>query len=224
MDPDREKAILQEAGALYSREALLLFRDLLTFVGQRFRAAGEAADRVADAPAERDEGAAVRLELHTMLSECWEALDGVGRLVNVCLHPRFPGSGLFPPDEITRQCTFYTVRRDLHRHPKASRHPLAELMWEQTRHSPHPAYERLSFLYNISRFLPVPLVGERELPGWEDLPERVRSLLRPQEVERRPLPAALEEIMRWEEAFLEACCDGITTEMQAQSSSRQKGD
>jgi hypothetical protein len=141
-----------------------------------------------------------RSDLHAFLRECWEVLDGLAREVNVVMHRLFPAARLYPPLEMTRQCTFYVVRKNLAEHPDTAGHPLSRLLWEETRGRPAPAYERLSFLYNLSLFAPLPL-PDGELPGTDDVPDAVRPLTKPGHVPRAPLAAGTAEILAWLDSF-----------------------
>ena len=107
--------------------------------------------------------------LHAFLRECWEALDGLAREVNLVMHALFPAAGLYAPFEMTRQCTFYVVRKLLHDWPRTAAHPVSDLLWSETREDASAAYRRLSYLYNVSLFLPLAPVNGR-LPGAEDFP------------------------------------------------------
>jgi hypothetical protein len=177
-----------------------LFSDLMAFVRHRLEAAELAGCRLG----ETREQATQQRDLHAFLRECWEVLDGLGRLINLCAYPLFPDSGLEPPERMTRQCTLYTVRRDLHRHPEGAQHPLGVLLWEETRRGPHPAYSRLSFLYNLALFVPVPL-PEGRLPGNAELPPHLRGLVRRQEVEGTSIELGRDEIVGWLRGFAARC-------------------
>lgn len=143
-------------------------------------------------------------EVHAFLRECWEALDGLAREVNLCMHHLFPGARLYPPLEMTRQCTFYMVRKLLREAPATADHPVAQLLWEETRGVRGGPYGRLSFLYNVSLFLPMPLPGGR-LPGHEDLPEAALRLVRPQPQEGAPVAEGTSGIRDWLEGFAGEC-------------------
>ncbi|MGD2174124.1 MAG: hypothetical protein PVJ27_01885 [Candidatus Brocadiaceae bacterium] len=159
------------------------------------RASG-AQQAMGDVLTRRQKGRDCSAPLHGFLRECWEALDGLAREVNLVMHHLFPHAGLYPPSEMTRQCTFYMVRKKLHEHPQTREHPVSRLLWERTRAAAEEPYERLSFLYNLSLFLPVP-VREERLPGWADLPGKMRTLLRESEVTGCAVREGTAEILEW---------------------------
>jgi hypothetical protein len=151
-----------------------------------------------------------RAELHSFLRDCWEVLDGLGREVNVCMYHLFPDAPLYPPGAVTRQCTFYMVRKKLHDHPKTAGHPVTRLLCDSTQAGPSKEYARLSFLYNISLFLPLMLAGAGELPGMADLPEAARPVIRPAQVERCSAEEGVKGIVKWLESLLAECYDRLT--------------
>ena len=173
-----------------------LLRVLHRFTGRRRAAAGVCRGRLLDALAAEDADAA-EAELHAFLRESWEALDGLAREVNLCMEHLFPEVGLYPPLEMTRQCTFYVVRKKLHEHPATASHPVTRLLWARTRERPDAAYRRVSFLYNLSLFCPVPLGPGGMLPGSDDIPHAVRPLLKPSAVPPAGAGEASGEILRW---------------------------
>jgi len=154
------------ARALPGPHCALLAR-LHAFTAERMAAARTCRDRLVKAAARCGCGGP---ELHAFAREAWEALDGLAREVNVCMHHLFPDLGLYPPTQMTRQCTFYVVRKILHDSPATTHHPVTELLWHESRQGGQPAYERLSFLHNLSLFLPIAPVDGR--PGWRRAPRR----------------------------------------------------
>jgi len=152
-----------------------------------------------------EELAALQVHIHAFLRECWEALDGLAREVNVCMGVLFPDAPLYPPDRMTRQCGFYMVRKTLHEESSTAAHPVSELLWEETRGRPAGPYRRLSYLYNLSLFLPVPLLRGACLPGTADLPDFALSLLKPQQVGACSLVSGTEEICEWLTGFCGRC-------------------
>jgi hypothetical protein len=205
MNIEGEKELFAAADAALPLGERALLGELVVFVAHRLQTATHVRERVglllsASAEAER-----LQMEVHTFLRECWDVLDGLGRQVNVCLYGLFPDAGLDPPERMTRQCTFYTVRRALHRAPSAATHPVSELLWEHTRVEPDPAYTRLSFLYNLSLFVPVPLPGGDSLPGTGDLPAHVQGVIRAAQAEGCGIEEGLDEILDWLRDFVAQC-------------------
>ncbi len=198
----RPTKLLEAASAALPGPKLRLLEQLHRFTGGRLEAAENAAGRLMDA-LESARTRAAQAELHAFLRESWEALDGLGREINLCMQHRFPEAGLYPPFEMTRQCTFYMVRKKLHEHPDISDHPLSRLLWRETREEPAPAYRRLSFLYNLSLFLPVPLAQGRALPGTDDLPPAARAIIKAQRIEPCPADEGPAEILSWLRRFSE---------------------
>jgi hypothetical protein len=181
-----------------------LFQLLHAFTAARLETADERGVRVVEAIGQGDTARAQR-ELHAFLRECWDALDGLGREVNLCMHHLFPDAGLYPPLEMTRQCTFYMVRKKLHEHPDTAEHPVSRLLWDATRGDPDRAYERLSFLYNVSLFVPVPLPEGRLLPGPDDVPEAVSGILKPADLPRCEAREGLRQMRSWVEKMVGRC-------------------
>ncbi len=205
MSVDGERELLSAAGASLSESRRDMLVELVRFVDGRLVAAATTRQRIGEQLSCPASVEALQRETHAFLRECWDVLDGLGRQVNLCLHPLFPETKLWPPERMTRQCTFYTVRRALHRSPQAAAHPLSALLWEETRSRPAPAYVRLSFLYNVSLFVPIPLPACRRLPGSAELPEHVRGLVKPGDVEGCPIEAGLDEIISWLGGFAGRC-------------------
>jgi len=170
--------ILDAASGVLPKQEACLLGLLVAFTDQRLVAAAD----------DREEwllllrtGGTVQASVHSFLRECWEALDGLAREANVCMHRLFPQAGLFPPMEMTRQ-------------------PVSRMLWERTRGRPAGAYVRLSFLSNLSLFVPVDVVGEGLLPGSEDVPASVRAIVRTPPggaVQRCRVGVATTEIMDW---------------------------
>ncbi len=183
------------SGALPPPEADLL-GTLHRFTGRRLAAAWACRGRLLDALAAGNADAA-EAELHAFLRESWEVLDGLAREVNLCMVHLFPDAGLYPPFEMTRQCTFYVVRKKLHEQPDTADHPVSRLLWERTREEPGEAYRRLSFLHNLSLFSTVPLLPGALLPGSDDVPDAVRPLLKPATVPRAEAGQTTDETLQW---------------------------
>jgi hypothetical protein len=148
-------------------------------------------------------------QVHAFLRECWEVLDGLARQVNVCMHHLLPDAGLQAPRRMTRQCTFYTVRKLLHDSPTAAAHPVSRLLWDETKGSAGCAYERLSFLHNVGLFVSLPLAGGR-LPGTDDLAPAAVEVIKPQHVEGREVVEGTEEMWDWLEGFAAECYRRLT--------------
>ncbi len=197
MSPEPDTGLLETAAGVLPAQQVELLAALHRFTEERLGAA----DACREALLKRiREGGRPEPELHAFLRECWEALDGLAREVNVCMHHLFPEAGLPPPMEMTRQCTFYVIRKALHESPQATAHPVSRLLWERTREQGGEPYERLSFLYNLSLFLPLWL-PEAQLPGTTDVPEFARFLLRPAAVDRCDADEGTREILRWLRGF-----------------------
>jgi hypothetical protein len=147
--------------------------------------------------------------LDYLVNAGWKALDGTGRLINCAFFPEYPESNLVPPTEISSQCTFYTVRRDLHQHPDAEDGAMVRLMWGETRDPGTPWYERLSLYYHISRFMPLKLRPDGQLPGWQDIPRHVQILIEPQSASAMDRQEGTERMLNWEKRFIEECFDLI---------------
>ena len=171
-----------------------LLRALHRFTTLRLRAADRSLSRLSGPAAGPD---AVQMELHAFLRQCWDALDGLGREVNLVMRHLFPEAGLYDPLEMTRQCTFYMVRKLLGEHPTTADHAVTRLLWERTRGAPEDAYRRLSFLHNVAIFFPIPLPGGTWLPGTDDLPPAARGIVKPQRVQRCDLREGVRELREW---------------------------
>jgi len=197
MSAEPDTGLLDTAAGVLSAQEVELLAALHRFTEERLASA----ERCREAMLKRiREGDRPEPELHGFLRECWEALDGLAREVNVCMHHLLPEAGLHPPMEMTRQCTFYVVRKALHGYPRAAAHPVSRLLWERTREATGEPYERLSFLYNLSLFLPLWL-PEGQLPGTADVPEFAHSLLKPAAVERCDAEEGTREMLRWLRGF-----------------------
>jgi len=183
--------------ALPSDEAELL-EALHAFTSERLTAARACRQRFLASP---DDPA----ELHAFLRECWETIDGLAREVNLCMHHVFPDAGLYPPFEMSRQCTFYVLRQKLHACEQTAGHPVAELLWQQTREAPAREYARLSFLYNLSLFFPLPIPARGKLPGTQDVPDCALRIIRHQQIERCDADSGLNAILRWLKGLLAEC-------------------
>ena len=144
-------------------------------------------------------------ELHAFLRECWEALDGLAREANVCMHRLSPDAGLHPPLEMSRQCSLYVLRQKLHESPQTAAHPMSELLWRETREAPAPECARLSFLYNLSLFMPLPIPAEGTLPGTGDVPACALRIVKHQAVERCDMAYGLDAILHWLESLMAEC-------------------
>ena len=205
MEPaDHREFLTAAAGALPPGEAALAW-ETAAFVAQRLESAAAERARIGTLLERRCPPEELQRAVHAFLREGWDALDGLGRLVNQCLYAAFPDAGLNPPERMGRRCTFYTVRRALHGDPGAAAHPLGVLLWDETRRSPAPGYARLSFLRNVSVFAPVPIPGGRHLPGSADLPRHVCTMVKPQELEGCPIEAGLDLMLGWLCGFVGEC-------------------
>lgn len=210
LTPDRGPFLRRAEEGLSLKDRQLL-QVLNAFTTARLRAACEEADAIrqrADSPGSLP---AVQAKLHAFLRESWEALDGVAREINLCMYSFYPDAGLYPPHRMTRQCGVYMVRKILRESPLTRQHPLSRLLWESTRTRPDTAYRRLSLLYNVSLFAPLPLPGADRLPGTADVPEVFRPLIKDEPVEGCPLRGGLDEMERWV-AELVNCCYRLLAE------------
>lgn len=190
-----------------------LLRLLHRFTLERLEAARRRRQAVLDIAHEPDKSQACGAEIHSFLRDCWEVLDGLARELNVCMHHLFPSAALYPPGAITRQCTFYMVRKKLSEHPQAAGHPVTRLLWDSTRGRSAEEYERLSFLYNISLFLPLTLTVDGQLPGMADLPAAARAIIKPAHVERCSVEEGVRQILNWLESLVAQCYDQLTDAM-----------
>ncbi len=203
MTTDPDSAFLEAAGDALPHESQVLLRDLHRFTARRLAAVRNSRKDLCNA-LDRDDTTAAEMALHGFLRDCWEALDGLSREVNLALHHIHPDATLYPPFEMTRQCSLYMVRKKLHEHPATADRPVSRLLWQRTRETPDEAYERLSFLYNLSLFFPLELT-EGRLPGTEDLPPAARSIIKSADVARRDAREAVREMLNWVEDLLEGC-------------------
>ena len=212
MTGEPQTGLVRAAAGVLPAQQVELLAALHRFTAERL----EAAERCRQALLKRiREGGRPEPELHAFLRECWEALDGLAREVNVCMHHLFPEAGLHPPMEMTRQCTFYVIRKALHESPQGTAHPVSRLLWDRTREQCGEPYERLSFLYNLSLFLPLWL-PEGQLPGTADVPEYARSLLRPATLDRCDADEGMQEILRWLRGFTADAYGLLTAALQTQ--------
>ncbi|MFO8007797.1 MAG: hypothetical protein R6V05_08685 [Candidatus Brocadiia bacterium] len=193
----------QWARRLPAQEAALL-GELHGFTARRLAGAERCQQQCLEA-AGADDVDLAEAELHAFLRECWEALDGLAREVNLCMGHLLPEADLYPPLKMTRQCTFYMVRKKLHEHPTGREHPVSRLLWQRTRARPDEPYERLSFLYNLSLFFPLRLTENGRLPGSPDLPEAARNIVKAQHIERCDLDEGLNTSLRWVGGLCESC-------------------
>jgi len=192
--------LLAAAEALPADEAELL-RGLHAFTAERLAAAQACRERLLEASRAGRDGAP---ELHAFLRESWEVLDGLAREVNLLMHAVYPAAGFYPPFDMTRQCTFYVVRKLLHESPATAAHPVADLLWRETREDGHPAYRRLSFLHNMGLFLPVAPTGGR-LPGTADVPPAALPLIKPQQTDPCDLAVGTDEMLAWLAGLVREC-------------------
>jgi len=204
-DDARGRELMAAAGAALEPEEAGLLKLLHRFTRERLGAAEQDRRRIAEllgggAAAER-----IGSELHGFLREAWEALDGLGREVNLCMHALFPEAGLYPPTEMTRQCTFYVVRKKLRAHGVTAEHPVTRLLWGETRAEPAEGYQRLSFLYNLSLFLPLELAEGGRLPGDNDVPDAARGSVKARGVPSCPAGEGLAGIIEWLRGFAADC-------------------
>ncbi len=193
MAAESRTALLEAAARVLPPDEAELLAALHRFTAERLEAAADCREALLG---RLRGGADAGPALHAFLRECWEALDGLAREVNVCMHHLFPEAGLYTPMEMTRQCTFYVIRKTLHESPHTAAHPVSLLLWGRTREAAAEPYERLSFLYNLSLFLPIDL-PEGQLPATSDVPGFARSLLRPAGMERCDAGEGTGEMLRW---------------------------
>lgn len=192
MDAERTPAerFVEAARAVLPPPEAALLADLHAFTSARLDAARALAD---------DAGPWTEARLHGFLRECWDALDGFAREANALLAALLPDAGLYPPLEMTRQCTLYQVRRILSEN--APDHPVARHIHDHTRDGADEPYRRLSFLYNLSLFLPVTPDGGR-LPGTDELPAHVLSLLKPARIAACPVDEGVRRMRTWLSDFI----------------------
>jgi hypothetical protein len=204
MGDDPGADLLAAAEATLPPESMALLRALHEFARARLagvrlrqRTVGPLLDAGARAEAESD--------LHALLRECWEVLDGLAREVKLCMAHLFPDAGLYAPAMMTRQCTFYVVRKKLHEGTETANHPVTRLLYDSTRAAATKEYERLSFLYNVSLFLPLALTEDGALPGSADLTDTARAVVKPAQIDRCGAKEGLEEITNWLESLVGEC-------------------
>lgn len=214
---DAGKALRVVADATLPLPGRAVLADLSMFVTHRLDAADQLRERIAGLVSSGASGQTIQPEIHAFLRECWDVLDGLGRQINICLYGLFPDAGLQPPERMTRQCTFYTVRRALRRHEDACGHPLCDLLWSETRARAAPAYVRMSFLYNLSVFVPVPLPEGVRLPSAADVPVHVRGLIRTSDTGTCSIGDGLDEMLGWLRGFVERCYARMVDALREQS-------
>jgi hypothetical protein len=197
MAESTDDALLRAAAEALPAEEAELLRVLHAFTAERLAAGRACRARLLEAA---DGGP----ELHDFLREAWEVLDGLAREVNLVMHALFPDAGLYPPFEMSRQCTLYVVRKVLHEGAATAGHRVADLLWRETHHDAGPAYRRLSFLHNLSLFLPVKPAAGR-LPGAADLPATAQSLIKPEQVGACGLREGLDQMLAWLAGFVQEC-------------------
>lgn len=207
MGGSAEDGFLEAAQAVLPEDEAALAGLLHEFTAARLAGAAEARERG---------------NLHGFLRECWEVLDGLAREVNLAMHRLFPDARLYPPLEMTRQCTFYVVRKNLAEHPDTADHPVSRLLWDETRDDAAPAYERLSFLYNLSLFAPLPL-PDGQLSGSADVPEAIRPLIKPSSVPRASFGDGTADILTWLRSFTRRCYAALSRALKQHNGSTHPG-
>lgn len=209
MEAHGHKEFLTAASAALSGEEAELLWLLHRFTRERLEAVVRTRRRFLGRLRENSEEGLAVAELHSLVRECWAVLDGLAREVNLCMQHLFPEAGLFPPMEMSRQCTFYVVRKMLHENPTTADHPVSKSLWEPTRGAPAEPYERLSFLYNLSLFLPVRVVENSKLPGSDDVPSVAQGIVKGAAVKRCEAVEGTEETLRWLHEFVVGCYDRL---------------
>ncbi|NLW50429.1 MAG: hypothetical protein GXY85_06245 [Candidatus Brocadiaceae bacterium] len=203
-----EAEFLEAARQVLPRRTAELLRGLHDFTRERLEAAALCRTRIRTA---HEAGDPVGVELHAFLRESWGVLDGLAREVSACMAHLAPEAGPGPPGGMWRRCTFYVLRRTLHAHPSTADHPVSRLLWEHTRTAPALPYRRLSFLYNLSLFLPLwPLPEPGRLPGRDDVPEAARGSIRDAGLPPCGLREGTREIRDWLEGLLGECYARLT--------------
>ncbi len=188
MDGEARRMLTEAAAAVLRDDEMALLRLLTEFTDERLATAEEGVRTAGSDSTDR--------HLHACLRECWDALDGLGREANLIMGCLFPEAGLYPPFEMSRQCTFYMVRKLLRECDTTRERPLARLLWDETRDEPASAYRLLSFLRNLSLFVPIRAEGGL-LPGADTVPEPIRPAVKPQEVAACPVDEGLSQIAGW---------------------------
>jgi hypothetical protein len=195
--------LMEAAAVALPEQTAELLRRLHEFTLERLEAASLCRTSMVTA---LQAGGVVGIGLHSFLRECWAVLDGLAREVNVCMEHLFPDAGLYPPRAMTRQCTFYVLRQKLHEHPSTAGHSVSRMLWERTRETPPVPYVRLSFLHNLSLFLPLSQLPEADrLPGSRDAPDVAQDAIRSVEVPRCGLQEGTQEILDWLAEVLGEC-------------------
>ena len=210
MPPEGAEGLLRAGEGALATEEQDLLRLLCAFTEERLRAAARARQGLRERLAAGDAEAA-SAELHAFLRECWEALDGLAREANLCMHHLFSSAGLHAPMAMTRQCTLYVVRKKLHDAPATRDHPVSRLLWDRTREAPSEPYERLSFLHNLGLFLPLaPLAQGSRLPGGADVPPVARGVVQRADVPPTDAAEGTEGMLRWVSEFVRECRGELT--------------
>jgi len=192
-----------DGGPALSRETSELLEGLRRFTDERIEAAGLCRESMLAA---LSAGGAVSIGLHAFLRECWAALDGVAREVNASMYQLFPDAGLYAPMRMTRQSTLYMVRKKLREGRHTAQHPVSRFLYEQTRQAPAEAYERLSFLRNLSLFLPLALLPQTSrLPGSGDVSRSARQIVKGANVAPADVGEGTEQILEWVKGFVAEC-------------------
>jgi hypothetical protein len=199
------EALLAAGRGVLSGASVNLLSEFLAFVDQRLGAGRLCLQAVRGLLERRSAAESLQPEAHHLVRDAWEALDGMGRTVNLALYPLFPDIGLYSPERMMRQCTFYTVRRALHRNRGSASHRVTRLLWHETREEAAPAYCRLSFLNNLTVCVPIPIVDGDKLPGWQDLPPHMAHAVKGQKIDRCPLADGCDEILTWLDGFSDRC-------------------
>jgi len=212
-----EKVMHCAPGRLSGPERALL-RRLHHFTQQRLESAQAAVSDV------NGDAASVRRtqdSVHRFIRDCYDGLDGLAQEVNLCMHHLYPAAGLYPPRSMTRQCGLYMVRKILRENPDTSLHPVTSHLWRHTREPGDDEYERLSFLYNLTIFVPVPLLEEGgKLPGDGDLPAELQPFARDRQIRPCPVRRGLKEMLEWTEGFADNTY-GLLADALADESARE---
>jgi len=199
MDISGSEGFMQQAEVCFSRPDLALFRRLHRFTRQRLHSARSAAENLCAAESLRNK----QNFLHRFIRDCYDGLNGCAREVNLCMHHLFPGVDLYPPRHMSRQCGLYTVRKILRESQQTSSHPVSVHLWNRTREPGDEAYRRLSFLYNISTFAPLPLARDAtHLPGDAELPDELQPFTREEGIESCEASEGAHQILKWTKEYI----------------------
>ncbi len=216
---NEEKVLYALCGLYECESSQAIVSDLLTYVRRNINNVVSEKDALESSFTAENAAAD---HLGYLVSAAWKALDGTGRLINCAFFPEYPESNLVAPTEISSQCTFYTVRRELHQHPDAGNGAMVRFIWGETRDPGNSSYERLSLYYHISQFMPLELTPDGQLPGWKDIPRHVQILIEPQSVPAIERQKGVEEMLKWEKRFIEHCLDLIIRHAEKSSASSAK--